>query len=230
MVRVVYRFLGNGGCNKVMSWGKEAWGSGSVWSTEKVTEAGRGPTVQVVCCKAGDETGGLVLEELRERWRSIVSLPAFLAGVACRFPRSACWSCGLRYLGSPGKSGWEVKTLWSTGDEAGRKGRQRQEVSYRARDESGGLDLDEQRKGEDLQLAYLLPWSIFFFKVHLSLSLGRNVGMPLLPSLWAVRMSFMAHIKFELLITILKKKEYYLQSNFSSSLKSLSPPSRPFYF
>lgn len=36
---------------------------------------------QLVCCRAGDATGGLGWEELRERCISGVNLPAYLVGI-----------------------------------------------------------------------------------------------------------------------------------------------------
>lgn len=40
-----------------------------------------GRSQQLVCCRAGDATGGLDLEELRERCISAVNLPACLIGI-----------------------------------------------------------------------------------------------------------------------------------------------------
>lgn len=38
-------------------------------------------SLQKICCRARDETGGLDLEEQKERWRSTVGRPASLAEV-----------------------------------------------------------------------------------------------------------------------------------------------------
>lgn len=42
--------------------------------------------------RTGEKTGGLDLEELRGRWRSVISLSVFLIGMACGFPGNACLS------------------------------------------------------------------------------------------------------------------------------------------
>lgn len=44
---------------------------------------------KVFCYRSGDNTGRLKLEKRRDRRRSIFSLPAFLAGALCGFPRNA---------------------------------------------------------------------------------------------------------------------------------------------
>ena len=45
---------------------------------------------QVTCYRTGNNTGTLDLEEPRERYRSAVSLLAFLAGVVCLSILPAC--------------------------------------------------------------------------------------------------------------------------------------------
>lgn len=46
------------------------------------------------CCRTGNETGGLDLEEQREK-RFAGKLPDFLAGVVCGLAEGAFWIWGL---------------------------------------------------------------------------------------------------------------------------------------
>lgn len=44
-----------------------------------------------------DKTEGFGLGEHRERKRSVVSLPGFLASMTCGLGRGACWNWGMGY-------------------------------------------------------------------------------------------------------------------------------------
>lgn len=62
----------------------------SAWSVEDGEKMGE-KIQQVVCYRSGDQTGRLDLEERRNRWLSVASLPVSLARVYWRFPGNACW-------------------------------------------------------------------------------------------------------------------------------------------
>lgn len=46
---------------------------------------------EVFCCRAGDETRGLDLEEQGEKRRPVGNIPGFLADVANGLVGTACW-------------------------------------------------------------------------------------------------------------------------------------------
>lgn len=63
-----------------MGGGKEVWRGRSVLATRD-GDSGEGRLQQVFCCRVGDETERLYLEEQRERRRFAASLPGTLVRV-----------------------------------------------------------------------------------------------------------------------------------------------------
>ena len=70
--------------------GLEDWRKRSAWSAGDGGREREMPQ-QVFINRDGGETGGLDLEKRREKLRSVVSFPAFLAREAPGFPESAGW-------------------------------------------------------------------------------------------------------------------------------------------
>lgn len=104
---------------------------------------------QKVCYRTGGETQYLYLEEWKERWRSAVNLLASLGSIACGFQ------------GVPvGVGGWDLATSREKKAWRGRSvGSQRwSRCSVAEWDETGLLTWGNRGRGQDLQIAYLLPW------------------------------------------------------------------------
>lgn len=68
---------------------------------------GEGKLQPEFCCSARDKARGFGLGEHRERKRSVVSLPGFLASMTSGLGRGACWNWGMGYSQRCGEGGWE---------------------------------------------------------------------------------------------------------------------------